>query len=113
DELGVFQFSMQINDLFVFDLKHSENPQEENEIDFFDDKNRKLISDKLFRVQKMSKSSSGRFLVDFRHHLETSVNRSDLTLKNITWFTISKNSDLERIMKIRVNHLGEIIKIGE
>lgn len=113
DELGIFQFSMQINDLFVFDLKHSDNPQEENEIDFFDAKNRKLISDKLFRVQKMSKSNSGRFLVDFRHHLETSVNRSDLVLKNITWFTVSKNSDLERLTKIRVNPLGDIVIVGE
>lgn len=112
-ELGEFQFSMQINDLFVFDLKHSENPQEENEIDFFDAKNRKLISDKLFRVQKMSKGSNGQFVLEFRHHLETSVTRNDLVLKNTTWTKISKNSDLERLTKIRVNHLGNIIKIGE
>lgn len=111
--LGTFQFSMQINDLFVFDLKHADPPQEENEIDFFDSKNRKLISDKLFRLQKMSESGNGRFLVDFRHHLETTVNRSDLVLKNITWLTISKNSDLERLTKIRIDHLGEIVKIGE
>ena len=113
DELGEFLFSIQINDLFVFDLKHSENPQEENEINFLDTKNRKLISDKLFRVQKMSKKSNGQFVSDFRHHLETSVTRNDLVLKNITWTSISKNSDLERLTKIRVNHLGEIIKIGE
>src|SRR5690606_21508328 len=113
DELGIFQFSMQINDLFVFDLKHSDNPQEENEIDFFDAKNRKLISDKLFRVQKMSKGSNGQFVLEFRHHLETSVTRNDLVLKNTTWAKISKNSDLERLTKIRVNHLGEIIKIEE
>lgn len=111
--LGVFQFSMQINDLFVFDLRHSNNPVEENEIDFFEKKNRKLISEKLFRVQKMSKSAKGRFLIDFRHHLETTVTRNDLKLKNITWLTISKNADLERLTKIRINHLGEIIKIGE
>ncbi|KPE52491.1 type II CRISPR RNA-guided endonuclease Cas9 [Chryseobacterium indologenes] len=113
DELGEFYFSMQINDLFVFDLKHSENPQEENEINFFDVENRKQISDKLFRVQKMSKKSNGQFVSDFRHHLETSVIRNDMILKNITWISISKNSDLERLTKIRVNHLGEIIKVGE
>ncbi|MFB2119792.1 type II CRISPR RNA-guided endonuclease Cas9 [Parapedobacter sp. 2B3] len=110
DELGVFQFSMQINDLFVFDLKHAENPQEENEVDFFDDKNRKRISDKLFRVQKMSKKSSGEFDIHFRHHLETSVNRN---IKEVSWINIRSNKLLERITKIRVNHLGEIIKIGE
>lgn len=110
DELGEFQFSMQINDLFVFDLKHSDNPQEENEINFFDDKNRKLISDRLFRVQKMSKKSSGEFDVHFRHHLESKIDRS---IKELTWINIRSNKLLERITKIRINHLGEIIKIGE
>ena len=112
-ELGEFQFSMQKNDLFVFDLVHSKNPEKENELNFFDDANRKRISEKLFRLQKMSKNEKGQFVVNFRHHLETSTKRSDLKLKNITWITISKNSDLKRLTKIRLNHLGEIIKIGE
>ncbi|MFP3834042.1 type II CRISPR RNA-guided endonuclease Cas9 [Chryseobacterium sp. SIMBA_028] len=109
-ELGIFQFSIQINDLFVFDLKHSDNPQEENEIDFFDVKNKKLISNKLFRVQKMSKKSNGTFDIHFRHHLETSINRN---IKEMTWINIQSNSYLERLIKIRVNHLGDIVKIGE
>jgi len=113
EELGIFQFSMQINDLFVFDLKHSDNPQEENEINFFDVKNRKLISDKLFRVQKMTKKSSGAFEVTYRHHLEANLNRSDKTLKGYTWDEHGSNKHLERLTKIRINHLGEIIKIGE
>lgn len=113
DELGTFQFSMQINDLFVFDLKHSENPQEENEIDFFDEKNRKLISNKLFRVQKMSKKSSGAFEITYRHHLEANLNKSDKTIKGLTWDEHGSNKHLERITKIRVNHLGKIIKVGE
>lgn len=111
--LGEFQFSMQINDLFVFDLKHTENPIEENEIDFLDAKNRKLISKKLFRLQKMSKKSNGQFAVTLRHHLETSVNRNDATLKGITWEEFTKNSDISKLTKIKINHLGEIIKIGE
>lgn len=113
DELGVFQFSMQINDLFVFGLKHSGNPRKDNEIDFFDEKNRKLISDSLFRVQKISKGSNGQFVIVFRHHLETSVVRNDNAIKGLVWDKISKNSDLERITKIRLNHLGKIVKIGE
>lgn len=111
--LGNFQFSMQINDLFVFDLKHSEIPQEENEINFLDKKNRKLISKKLFRIQKLSKNTVGQFQVDFRHHLETTVNRNEATLRGITWERFQANSHLARITKIRINHLGEIIKIGE
>jgi len=109
-ELGEFQFSMQNNDLFVFDLKHSNNPTEENEIDFYDVKNRKLISEKLYRVQKMSKKSSGEFDVHFRHHYESTIDRS---IKEETWINIRSNKLLNRITKIRINHLGEIIKIGE
>ncbi|MBK9327984.1 MAG: hypothetical protein IPM95_01455 [Sphingobacteriales bacterium] len=63
--LGKFHFSMQINDLFVFDLKHTENPKEENEINFWDSKNRKQISNKLFRIQKLSKNNAGTFQIDF------------------------------------------------
>lgn len=112
-ELGVFQFSMQKNDLFVLDLIHSENPQEEKEINYLDPKNRNIISRNLFRVQKFSKSGSGRFLADFRHHLETTIDRNDPKLKYLTWFTISKNSDLARLTKIRLNHLGDVVHIGE
>ncbi|MGS2763714.1 type II CRISPR RNA-guided endonuclease Cas9 [Sinomicrobium sp. M5D2P9] len=110
DTLGIFQFSMQINDLFVFDLKHSEIPQKENEINFFEDKNRKLISDKLFRVQKMSKKGNGTFDIHFRHHLEAGINRN---IKEITWINFQSNSYLKRITKIRLNHLGQIVKVGE
>jgi len=112
-ELGAFQFSMQINDLFVFDLKHTINPQEENEIDFFDSQNREIISKKLFRVQKMSKKSKGTFEVAYRHHLETSVNRSSINLKGITWDEHGSNNHLGRLTKIKINHIGLILKVGE
>jgi len=109
-ELGAFQFSMQINDLFVFDLKHSENPQEENEINFIENKNRALISEKLFRVQKLSKKSNGVFDIEFRHHLEATINRK---IKEITWVNFQSNKHLDRLTKVRVNHLGQMIKVGE
>lgn len=109
-DLGTFQFSMQINDLFVFDLKHSSNPQEENELDFMHPASRPLISKKLYRLQKMSKKSSGEFDVHFRHHLETTVERN---IPEISWINIRSNKLLERLTKIRINHLGQIIKIGE
>ena len=111
--LGAFQFSMQINDLFVFDLKHSQNPQEKNEIDFFDRTNRKLISEKLFRLQKMTKKSSGAFEVTYRHHLEANLNRSNKLLKGFTWDEHGSNKHLERLTKVRLNHLGEIVSVGE
>jgi len=111
--LGQFHFSMQINDLFVFDLKHAENPKEENEINFLDPNNRSLISSKLFRLQKLSKGSSGQFIVDFRHHLETTVLRSDPNLVGLAWNRISSNDHINRLTKIRINQLGDILKIGE
>jgi len=101
---------MQINDLFVFDLKHSKHPQDENELDFSDKNNRKTISKKLFRLQKMSKKSSGEFDVHFRHHLETTVNRN---IKELTWINIRSNKFLGRLTKIRLNHLGQIKRVGE
>lgn len=107
--LGTFQFSMMINDFFVFDFKHSENPSE-NEINFLDIKNRSIISKKLFRLQKMSKKSNGVFDIHFRHHLETTVERD---IPELTWINIQSNKQLSRLTKIRINHLGEIIKIGE
>lgn len=109
-EFGTFQFSMQINDLFVFDLKHSEKPQEENELDYLNPDNRPLISRRLFRVQKMSKKGNGSFDIHFRHHLESSVDRS---VPELTWINIQSNKQLSRLTKIRINHLGEIIKVGE
>jgi CRISPR-associated endonuclease Csn1 len=108
--LGKFQFSMQINDLFVFDLKHSLNPQNDNEINLLDSNNRSLISKKLFRIQKMSKKSSGEFDVHFRHHLETTILRD---IPELTWINLRSNKLLHRLTKIRINSLGEIIKIGE
>lgn len=109
-DLGKFQYSMQINDLFVFDLKHSSNPQEENELDFFDNKNRELISKKLFRVQKMSKKSNGVFDVYFRFHFEATINRN---INEISLINFQSNKYFDRVTKIKVNHLGDIIKVGE
>jgi CRISPR-associated endonuclease Csn1 len=78
------------------------------------------MSTKLFRLQAMTKKSNNQFVVDFRHHLETQTLRKingkgidELPLKSIIWEQISKNSDISRLTKIRINQLGDIIKIGE
>lgn len=107
--LGNFQFSMQINDLFVFDFKHSLNPQAENELNFYDPANRALISQKLFRVQKMSKKSSGVFDVHFRHHLETSVLRD---IPEVSWINLTSNKSFQRLTKIRLDAIGRIIQVS-
>lgn len=111
--LGTFKFSMQINDLFTIDLFHSENPVEDYEINFGDPANRARISERLFRVQKMSTTDSGQLYVNFRHHLETSVKNESPALRGITWERFSSDKNLLRLTKIKINHLGDILKIGE
>lgn len=112
-ELGRYVFSLQINDLFIMDLKHNLRPAEENELNFLDPVNRSLLSKRLFRLQKMSKSSSGQFISEYRHHLESTSTRNHSTLKGVCWERISKNSDLSRLTKVQINHLGRIVAINE
>lgn len=110
NELGRFLYSMQINDLFVFDFKHSLNPQNDFEMNFFDELNYAKIAPKVYRLQKMTKKSSGTFEVNFRQIFESSINRD---LKNITWNRITSNDDFKKISKIKLNNIGQIIKVGE
>ncbi|MDK2842577.1 MAG: CRISPR-associated endonuclease Csn1 [Anaerophaga sp.] len=111
DEGWEFLFSMKQNEYFVFpNEKTGFNP---NEIDLLDPDNYSLISPNLFRVQKISTKN---YL--FNHHLETKAIDGE-TLKNkkelrgITYYFIQTPSKLQGIIKVRVNHLGQIVSIGE
>lgn len=48
----------------------------------------------------------------FRHHLETTVDEQD-QLKGVAYINIRSTNPLINIIKVRLNHLGEIVKIGE
>ncbi|WP_267740338.1 type II CRISPR RNA-guided endonuclease Cas9 [Myroides injenensis] len=97
-----FLFTMKQNELFLFPSDDF-NP---NEIDLFDTRNYAVISKHLFRAQKLSTKD-----YSFRHHLETNV--EDIKdLKTITWRREGLNG-IQNIVKIRTNHLGEIVHIGE
>ena len=102
-ELGwKFLFTMKQNEMFLcpsedFDPK---------EVDLFDEKNLSLISKNLFRVQKFTIKD-----YFFRHHLETTV-EDNSALKGITWKREGLNG-LKGILKIRLNHLGKIVQVGE
>jgi CRISPR-associated endonuclease Csn1 len=98
-----FLFTMKANELFVFPSDEF-NP---SEVDFTNPKNYQLISRHLYRVQKLSL----RYYV-FRHHLETNVEETK-ELFGLTWKRITNNSNLKGAFKVRLNHLGEIVKIGE
>lgn len=105
-EVGwTFLFTMKQNEYFLFpDEKSGFNPQE---IDLSDPENYARISPHLFRVQKLATKN-----YMFRHHLETTVNE-EKQLKNITWRLIQNTAALEGIVKVRINHIGEIIYVGE
>ena len=105
-ELGwVFQFTMKQNEMFVFPDK--ESGFDPLAIDLKDSANKNLISKYLYRVQNLSSC-----YYIFRHHLETNVEASK-ELKEITWKSIRTTNNLRGIIKVRINHIGQIIDIGE
>lgn len=105
DEGYKFLFSMKINEMFVF--PNPETGFYPEDIDLTDKNNFTLISPNLFRVQKLSKGD-----YYFRHHLETNIDDTK-ELKGTTWKRIQKLSDLVGVVKVRINHIGEIVEVGE
>lgn len=100
-----FLFTMKQNEYFVFPNEKTDfNP---NEIDLLDPKSKKLISPNLFRVQKIATKN-----YFFRHHLETSVEEKK-ELKGIAYKPQLGLNAINGIVKVRVNHIGEIVKVGE
>lgn len=100
-----FLFTMKQNEYFVFsNEKTGFNPKE---IDLLDAKNKKKISPNLFRVQKIA--SKNYF---FRHHLETTVEEKK-ELNGIAYKPQLGLNAIQNIIKVRLNHLGDIVKIGE
>lgn len=106
DEGWTFLFTMKQNEYFVF--PNATTGFDPNEIDLLDPDNYARISPNLFRVQKMA----SKYYV-FRHQLETSVADESKTLRDITWKRVQNVNGLQGIVKIRVNHIGQIVKVGE
>ena len=105
DEGWEFLFTMKQNEYFVFPNPDTGfNPQE---IDLMNPDNYAIISPNLFRVQKLATKD-----YSFRHHLETSVN-DNTALKETTWKRITMLNKLKGIVKVRINHLGQIVQTGE
>lgn len=106
-----FLFSMKQNEYFVF--PNSETGFNPIEIDLLDPDNYYLISPNLFRVQKISAKN-----YVFNHHLETKAVDGELlkskkNLSGITYNFIQTPSKLAQIIKIRINHIGQIVSVGE
>lgn len=104
DKNWKFLFTLKQNELFVIPNEATGfNPIE---VDLLDEANYKVISPNLFRVQKVTNKD-----YFFRHHLETILDdRKELQGK--TWLRIGPKG-LSGFLKIRVNHLGKIVSVGE
>lgn len=104
-----FLFSMKQNEFFIFPSDNF-NPQE---IDLLNPDNYHLISPNMFRVQKISTKN-----YMFNHHLETKavdgeMLKSKKELSKITYHFIQTPTNLKGIIKVRINHLGKIVHVGE
>jgi CRISPR-associated endonuclease Csn1 len=105
DEGWQFLFTMKQNEYFVF--PNEQTGFDPKEVDLLNPDNYALISPNLFRVQKFSTKD-----YVFRHHLETTV-ESDKSMQEITWKRITSLIRLLGIVKVRVNHIGQIVSVGE
>ena len=107
-----FLFTMKQNEYFVFP-KYDENgnmvfnPLDYDEAWYMNLSNYAVISPNLFRVQKVS----SKYYV-FRHHLETVVADNNV-LRGITWERIQNCDKLKYLVKVRLNHIGQIVSVGE
>ncbi len=115
-----FLFTMKQNEYFVFPRYDADgniifNPKDYTDDWFKNPENYALISPNLFRVQKMSKVANGNSFVRdyvFRHHLETTVT-DNRVLRDITYRQYKSLAFANNIVKVRVNHIGQIVSVGE
>lgn len=113
DEGWQFLYTMKQNECFVF--PNEKTGFDPKEIDLLNPENYAMISPNLFRVQTMSKVMYGNSCVrdyKFRHHLETSV--ADVkSLKDTIYKQYKSLSFANIIVKVRLDHLGRIVQVGE
>jgi len=111
DEGWKFLFTMKQNEYFVF--PNTEVGFDPTEVDLLSKTNYSRISPHLFRVQKISTKN-----YVFNHHLETSavtgcLLKTKKELSGITYQFIQSVPRLEGIVKVRIDHAGRIVQIGE
>jgi CRISPR-associated endonuclease Csn1 len=106
-----FITSVQQNEMFVFGIDLPTLTQAVSQ------GNLALISQHLFRVQKMSKQSTGSVDIVFRHHLETSVDDKkdggELISRDLGKSIRIKSLGKLTGIKVKIDRLGRVVKIGE
>ena len=118
DEGWQFLFTMKQNEYFVFpryETRINDAGEEERvckfdpaEIDLMNPMNNELVSQNLYRMQKMSSLN-----YMFRHHLETKVDNTSSVMRGTTWIDFRSSKGLDRIVKVRLNHIGQIVSVGD
>lgn len=98
-----FLFTMKQNEYFVF----PDDDFAPAEINLLDPKNAAIISKHLYRVQSVSTHD-----YFFRHHTETTAEKNN-NLKDTVWLRLKSTIRLKNAIKVRVNHIGQIVSIGE
>lgn len=102
-----FLFSMKQNEYFIFPNEETKfNPSNLTREYIMNPDNYEALSPNIYRVQKLT--SKDYF---FRHHLETTIQDNN-KLKGTTWKRLGI-SGIKDIVKIRVNHIGDIVDVGE
>ena len=119
-----FLFTMKQNEIFVLPEYDYENGKikmikmnngtlersfkfNPKEINLKDDLKINIIKKHLFRIQKIGQGD-----YTFRHIYETKIN-DNINLKNIAYFRVTNKSLLQDIVKVRINHVGKIVQVGE
>lgn len=108
-----FLFTMKRNEFFVF--PNVETGFDPKKVELLDPENYALISPNLFRVQYISKVEYGNQIVrdyKFRHHLETTV-KDEKILRDVTYRQFKTIKFAENIVKVRIDHIGRIVSVGE
>ncbi|MGP1515821.1 MAG: type II CRISPR RNA-guided endonuclease Cas9 [Bacteroidales bacterium] len=106
EEGWTFLFSMKKNEYFLFPDDKGFNPKELTMEFIMNEQNYATLSPHLFRVRKVSTRNYW-----FMHHLETKTSDVNV-LRDIAWKRVGL-AGIEDIVKVRINHIGKIVAVGE
>jgi CRISPR-associated endonuclease Csn1 len=98
--------SMQQNEMFILGMATEDIKTAIEQLDY------KQISDKLYRMQKMSiKPSSGQIDLVFRHHLETQLIDYENSKKSKRFYNVQSLGALFALnpYKVRIDNLGNLV----